>query len=394
VIPAARSFRSERTVRVAGVIGIAGAAATVLGAALDCDRALASYLVAWCTCIVLAVGALAVSLIFYAANARWPAVVRRLLDAVTGAIAPLALLAVPLVLGAPRIWAWIDPSPSLAAEIAPRRAWLEPTGFTLRAVGYLAFWIVIAEIFRAWSRRRDAFPPGQAPLRRDDLDRERGAASALIAPVLLVLTFAAFDWLMSLDPTWSSSAFGLYVITGGLASGLSAVIVLAWRAQATGALPLRGPHFHALGRVLLAFVALWGYVAYFQAFLIQIADLPAEVTFYIARRSGAPHVVSYLLVALHLVLPFGLLLARGAKHRARYLAAVAVMLLVAHVLDMWWLVVPTLVPGAAPSWIDLSALAAVGGLAVAAAAWRVGGTTIVPVGDPYLETGLVYRSTT
>jgi hypothetical protein len=377
-----QAFHSGRTVRIAGTIGAAGAALTAVGLALDVDRALASYLVAWTACVAAAVGALFLALVLHASNATWPAAMRRLIEAVTAAVVPLLLLATPLVVGAPHVWSWIEPSPALAEAIAPRRAWLAPGPFAIRGAVYFAIWLVAAELFRAWSRRRDAFPGGRS------LDRERGAASALIAPVFLALTFAAFDWLMSLDPTWWSSAFGLYFITGALVSGTCCVILVAAHAP----LPLRGPHFHALGRVLLAFVVLWGYVAYFQAFLIQIADLPEEVTFYVARGSGAPRVVSYLLIALHLVLPFGLLLARRAKHRPRYVAAIAVLLLVAHVLDLWWLVVPSLVPDAMPAWTDVTALAAVAGLAVAGAAWRTGGTSLVAVGDPYLEAGLAYRS--
>ncbi len=393
-VTAARVFDGARVIRVAGVLGGVGAAVFAVGVAQDPRRALLAYLAAWAAAVIAAVGGLAVLLIGYAANARWPATVRRLCEAVAAALVPLLVLAVPLVVGARFVWPWIEPAPALAAVIAPRRAWLDPAFAAGRAAVYFVVWIGAAELFRAWGRRRDAAPAVPATANTDALDRERGVASALLAPVGLALTFAAVDALMSLDPTWWSSAYGLYVTTGALGSGLAIVILLAARAQARGALPLVGSHFSALGRLLLAFVALWGYLAYFQAFLIQIADLPEEVTFYAARGHGAVRVVTAVLVVLHLGLPLPLLLARRAKHRPRYVGAIAGALLVAHVVDVWWLVVPSLGGDVGPGWIDLAALAAVGGLTVAATAWRVRGQAIVPVGDPYLATGLAYRTPT
>lgn len=360
-------------------VGIAGAIAIAIGIAVEPQRALAAYLVAWSACVTLAAGAFAFMLIGYAANSRWPAALRRVTETVSLGLAPLAVLAIPLLVLAADVWPWVEPTPELRAELVPKRAYLALPAFAVRTAIYLGVLVVAAEVFRKWSRDRDRVASAT-------LDRERAVASVLLPVVGLVLTFGAFDWLMSLQPTWFSSAFGLYVTTGALCAGLSIVIVIARRT-----LPLRPDHFHALGRLLHAFVILWMYIAFFQAFLIVIADRPDEVTFYIARGRDGWRYVTAAVVILQFALPFPLLVPRRLKFRPGFVAGIAILLIVGHYVDIWWLVLP--VHGAPiPSWTDLAALCAVGGLTTAACAWRAGGVSPLPAGDPHLAEGLAYTS--
>ena len=357
------------------IVGLAGAVAVAIGIAVDPERTLAAYLVAWTTCVTIAAGALAVMLIGYAANARWPAAIRRISETITLGLLPLAVLAIPLLVFAADVWPWVEPSP----ETAAKRAYLSLAPFGVRTTIYLAILVISAEVFRAWSRRRDRVPSAA-------LDRERRVGSALLPVLGLTLTFAAFDWLMSLQPAWFSSIFGLYVITGALSAGLAMTIVLA-----RGRVPIRPDHFHAMGRLLHAFVILWVYIAFFQAFLIVIANRPDEVTFYIARSTDGWRWITAAVVILQFALPFPLLVPRRLKFRPRFVAGIGVMLLVAHYLDMWWLVLP--VHGAPiPSWTDAAALCAVAGLTTAACAWRARGVPLLPSGDPHLAEGLAYTS--
>jgi len=355
-----RDFDGLATVLIAGGLGVLGAIGVALGLAVEPARMLAAYLAAWATALTLAFGGLAVLVIGYAANARWPAVVRRLCETVACGLLPLAALALPLLV----------------------------TGtLGLRSLVYLACFVIPAELLRRWSRDRDRQP-------RPELGRERAFSSAMLPVLGLAITAAAFDWLMSLTPHFWSSGFGLYVLTGALRGGLALVIVLAWRGVATRSMPLAPAHFHALGRVLHAFVILWAYIAYFQAMLIQIANKPSEVTFYIARSSDGWRFVTALLVVLAFALPFPLLVPRRLKRRPAYLGALAVMLLVAHYIDLWWLVLPSAIARPIPSWTDLAALCAVGGLTVAACAYRANAVPLLPVGDPYLADGLAYETPT
>lgn len=363
---------------VAGIAGLVGAAGVVIGCVVEPERAFAAYLAAWCAVAVVAVGGLVMLLIGYAANARWPAAIRRMSEAVALGCLPVALLAIPLLVWPEHVWPWVG---------HPKNAYLTLAFFIPRSVVYLAIFVIPAELLRRWSRRRDELPGIH-------LDRERAFSSAMLPVVGLALTFGAFDWLMSLQPDWWSSAFGLYVICAALLAGLAMIVVLAWRGVASRSVPLTGGHFHAMGRLLHAYVILWTYIAYFQAMLIQIANRPDEATFYVARSHDGWRVVTALLLLLTFALPFPLLFPRRLKRRPAYVGGIAVMLLVANYLDMWWLVIPRISASPVPSWTDLAALLAVGGLTTCACAWRMRGTPLLPVGDPYLADGLAYETTT
>jgi hypothetical protein len=368
-----RGFDARPTALIAGAIGITGWIGVAVGIVIEPRRALAAYLAAWTACATTAIGALALLAIGYAANAKWPAAVRRIDEAIAAAIAPLALLFGPILLFSDDVW-----------PRGPHVVWRTPLAIAMRSIVYLTIFIVPAELLRRWSIRRDAAPAAT-------LDRERRFASAMLPPIGVALTFAAFDWLMAVQPLWESSVFGLYVTAGALVGGLALTAALGMRGVGTRAIPLTPYHFHAMGRLLLAFVALWAYIAFFQAFLIQIANRPDEVTFYITRMTGSWRVVTVAVVALGFALPLPLLVPRRLKLRPRYVGTIAAMLLVGHYLDVWWLVIPAF-DSAVPSWTDLVAGCAVIGLTTAAAAWRAHRVPLLPAGDPSLADGFAYTS--
>jgi hypothetical protein len=373
-----RELDARPVIAIAGIAGVIGAIGIAIGFAVEPERAFAAYLTMWCAVALVAAGGLAMLLIGYAANSRWPAAIRRPSEAVALGCLPVVVLSIPLFVWPEHVWPWVG---------MHKNAYLSLPFFISRSALYFAILVVPTELLWRWSRRRDQVPAGV-------LDRERRLSSAMLPPVGLALTFGGFDWLMSLQPDWWSSAFGLYVICAALLAGLAMIAVLAWRGVATRSMPLTGGHFHAMGRLLHAYVILWTYIAYFQAMLIQIANRPDEATFYVARSHDGWRVVTALLIVLTFALPFPLLFPRRLKRRPAYLGGIAVMLLVAHVFDMWWLVVPRVSPTPMPSWTDLAALLAVGGLTTAVCAWRMRGAPLLPVGDPYLAEGLTYETTT
>jgi hypothetical protein len=303
-----------------------------------------------------------------------------------------------VALGADWLYLWAAPPADLPEPVRVllehKRPYLNLAAFVARAGVYFAVWIVAATLLRLWSRRRDAAPRStQDPA--DALARERGFASAMLVPSGFAITFAAFDWLMSLEPTWFSTMFGIYYFAGGFLGGIALVAVLAFagvRSQAMRDL-VTPNHFHALGRLLLAFTIFWAYVAYFQVFLIQIADRPVEATFYLHRATGGWQAFVYVLAIGHFALPFFLLLPRALKLRPGYVATVAAWILLVCYADVYWLVLPT-AGGLAPHLVDLAALAAVGGLTTAFCAWVQRGVALVPVHDPFLPEGLGYVSPT
>lgn len=404
-----RVFRDRRLGLAGLAAGIAGLALCALGAWRDPVQASFSYLAAYAYVTSLVIGVLAFSMIGRAMGATWVLAVRRLEEAVLAALPAVAVLLAPVIAGAAHLYPWARPAAAhdtgaaehLAHLLHHKAPYLDLGFFTGRSVFYLLAWVLVAELLRRWSLATErahgrAVPKGDAAPATEALDARARAFSAAMLPIFgLTVTFAAFDWLMSLEPEWFSSAYGVYYAAGSLAGGLALLTLLAHQARASGRLAdeLGKYHFHALGRLLLAFVVFWAYIAFFQAMLIDIADRPEEATFYVRRLTGSWEWLTYALVAGHFVLPFVLLLPRPIKYRSRALAGISIWLLVMHYLDLYWLVLPALHPrGAAPHWLDLAALAGIGGMVTALAAWRQYGRSLLVEGHPRMDRALRYRS--
>jgi len=196
------------------------------------------------------------------------------------------------------------------------------------------------------------------------LRRSPKAASAAGLPLAgLGLTFAAFDWLMSLTPAWFSTIYGVYYFAGGFLGALGMVALLAYRGKEREA---AREQYHSLGKLLLTFVLFWAYVAYSQLLIVWIADLPKEVTWYLPRLRGSWGAVGLVLLGGQFAIPFLLLLFRRFNSQARALGYLGAWLLLMHYLDVYWLVMPVLHPaGVHFGWLDLSAALTVVGLGVA-----------------------------
>jgi hypothetical protein len=396
-----RVFRGRAIGLGAAGVAVLGFAGLAIGLATDPARTWLSYVMAFVFAFTVSIGALIFLMIGYAANARWVAVVRRATEIVALPLPALAVLFVPILFGL-EIYPWHAPGPRAPthelAVLHGRAAYMNATGFAVRAAIYFAIVITAASRLRRWSRRRDA-APREAETARPDVEaalgRDRAFASAMLPPVGLALTFASFDWVMSLQPLWYSSIFGIYVFAGGFLAAIAAVTILTARSYRAGEPAITPNHFHALGRLLFAFTVFWAYSAFFQAMLIQIANKPDEVTFFLDRIGGLWTAFVYVLVLGHFALPFLILLPREIKFRPRAMATVAGWLVFVHLVDVYWLVIPSHVHGGMVlSWLDLAALAAVVGTAVAVAAWRQHGVPMIAIGDPCLPEGAAYRSPT
>jgi hypothetical protein len=318
-------------------------------------------------------------------------VLRRFLEHVPAVIPLFAVLFVPIVLGRHHLFPWTTPD-ALGGELRRlaefRRPYLNTGFFTIRAAFYFACWMAVAELLRRWSLRQDT--TGSVALTR--WQRRLGAASL---PLLaLTMSFAAFDWLMSIDPQFQSTIFGVYWFAGSFLATFAVILLAATLSRGDPSQfgsRLSTEHFHSLGKFLLAFTAFWAYIAFSQFLLIWIANVPDEVPWYIVRIGGGWLPVGVFLVVFQFLVPFFLLLSRDLKRSPRALAWVAAGVLVAHWVDLYWLVMPELDPaGPRPSLWDVTAFVGVGGVAIAFALLRMRGSPPVPVRDPYLDDSLRY----
>jgi hypothetical protein len=373
-------------------VAAAGLGLTALGALSNPRQALASYLVAFVDWLGVALGALIMLGAFHAAKARWPIVLRRFLETIPLTIPLFALLFLPIALGLRHLYLWVDPSGltgELLHAVEHKRPYLNVPFFLVRAVLYFALWIGVGGLLRRWSVRQDQ-AGGHALT-----ERQRRLGTVALPFLALTLSFAAFDWMMSIDPRFYSTIFGVYWFAG---SFLSAFAVLVLAAAATRGLPdhfgahLNADHVHSLGKFLLAFTAFWAYIAFSQFMLIWIANIPEEIPWYMVRTGSPWGRLGVFLAVGHFLVPFLLLLSRDLKRDPRRLAWVAGWILVVHALDLHWIIMPRIhEAGPSPSWMDLTAFLGVGAAFLAALVFRMRGAATIPVRDPYLEESLRYQ---
>ncbi|MGI8509500.1 MAG: hypothetical protein ACR2MQ_09260 [Gemmatimonadaceae bacterium] len=366
--------RMARITRAALGVALVGAVLCTVGLFTDLHRMLVSYLFAYAVVVTIVLGCLIQVMMSHVTGAHWFVVLRRITLDLAAPMPALALLLLPILIGVHALYPWAEPgalSAAAAAVVDRKRAWLNVPFFELRAVFYVTVWVVVGELLRRWSLRQDLSSGAEITA---TTRRLRVLSAIGLIAVGLTLTFAAFDWLMSLDPAWYSTIYGVYVFAGGFLAALALIAVVAYAAL-RGNLIVRTAvtpeHFGALGKLLLTFVIFWAYIAFSQYLIIWIGDIPADTPWYLSRARGSWGVLALVVLIGQFALPFIALLSRTLKRRPRALAVLGAWLLLMHVLDMDWLVLPAYEPhGVHPCWRDIAALLLVAGCTVATAAWR------------------------
>jgi hypothetical protein len=368
--------------RVGLAVGLLGLAGTIAGFFAVPDKFYGSYLVAylWMACVPL--GSLALLMLDHIAGGGWGFMVRRVLEASTRTIPLVALLLVPVLLGLDRIYPWADAQIVAADELIQHKArYLNPSAFALRATAYFVIWTLLTLFLNRMSARQD-------------VEGDNGLANrmgTLSAPGLLVWclvgTFAGIDWIMSLDPHWYSSLYGVYffesMALGALAFTVLMAVFLNRGSDLSGV--FRKGHFHDYGNLMLAFTMLWAYFTFSQFLIIWSGNLPEEVPWYLERITESWRGFTIALVVLHFAVPFLLLLTHAVKGHPGRLVVVAGLLLVMRYADYFWQVMPPLHRGS-PHWLDFSVALALGGIWLAVFCWQLGRRNLLPVNDPrYLE---------
>jgi hypothetical protein len=353
------------------VLAVLGLLLLALGLLFDARQALMSYLAAYAAGLSIVLGALMLVMTCNITGARWFAAFRRPAEAIAASTPIFAVLFLPLALGLSRVYPW---APAAAGD---RRIWLNAPFFLVRAAIYFAVWIAVGLLLRRWS-------PGPGAWAAERVDgRTRALSAGGLPAVAFAFSFAAFDWLMSLSPAWFSTIYGVYVFAGGFLGALALLAVVGPRAGRAGSpgAAASADDYHKLGNLLLTFTVFWAYIAFSQFLIIWIADVPQEVAWYVPRLGDGWRWLALVVLVGQFALPFLVLLLRSVKRSPGKLAKVGAWLLVMHYLDVYWLVLPQLHPGGIhPHWLDLAALCAVGGCAVAYVTWLLGRAALVPAG--------------
>jgi hypothetical protein len=360
----------DRPMRMALIIGVVATLISLIGFFVSgAPMFFQAYIIAFCFWIGASLGSLGFLELHFLVGSRWGLAIRRILEASAGTIWLMGILFIPLLLGLSNIFPWAKPGyvPTVAWP-AFQNAYLYLPFFIVRAVIYFAVWILMAANINRLSARRAAAGPGETALK----DRLQGLGAVGLILYVLTMSFAAIDWLMSLQPSWVSTGFGLIIIMGQVLTGLSfAVMVLnllpglslgkRWT-SATTPIPYKD-----LGALLLTLVAGWAYLAYFQLLIIWAGNLPRETNWYVDRTTGGWLAVAIFVVIFQFVIPFAILVSMRARHNLRVLAWLGAILFLTYLVNMFWTIKPAFFPGQfSISWLDIVMPVAMGGLWVAA----------------------------
>ena len=370
-----------RVAKPAGIVGVVALAVAGAGAvAGGADQFFRSYLLGFVFWNGIGLGCLAVLMLQFLTGGAWGIAIRRLLESASRTLPLTAIAFVPLALGLGHLYEWTHGDVVAKDELLHKKAlYLNVPFFLSRALLYFVLWLGIAWLLNRLSAAQDT-NPDRAVTRRLQLT---GAGGLVI--YALTVTFASIDWVMSLEPHWFSTMYGVIFMVsqalGGLALAVATLVLLSRRPPLAGFVQPR--HLHDLGKMLFAFVMFWAYVSYSQYLIVWSGNLPEEIPWYLARFRGGWGWVGLAVLVLQFVVPFALLLSRTANRNPRILFTAAALLVAVRFADICWLVLPAFSPQHfAIHWMDIFVPAGLGGLWIAVFASQIPKRPLLPTGDP------------
>ena len=368
--------------RLALIVGVVGLGLCAVGFSAGREQFFRAWLIAFLFWWGVSLGSLAWMMVHHLSGGQWGVVTRRVFEASSRVLPFMALAFLPVALGVRELYPWARPELVANDEILQHRApYLNISFFYLRAAIYFVLWSALAYLISGWSRKQDSAPGDEGLAIR--MQRLSGGGLLLYG---ITLFFASVDWLMSLDPHWYSTIYGILMLGGqGLASmafTLTVMVLLSRTAPLAGV--FRANHLHDLGKLMLAFVMLWAYFQFSQFLIVWSGNLPEEIGFYLTRIEGAWVYLSAVLILGHFALPFVLLLNRDLK-RSHMVALVAIFVIGMRFVDLFWLMGPRDGHTApALSWINFVTPVALGGIWIAVFLWQLGSRPLLPLGEPEL----------
>lgn len=377
----------EQTRRLAWILIALGIVVCGVGYLVDAERAAFENVVAFLFLASIGGGSIFLVAVEYVGGAVWSVPMRRAVEFLAGVTPIVPLLAIPLLFNMHDLFHWTH-SDAVATDavLQGKTPYLNVPFFMLRFIGVFALWTLFYFLFTRNSVRQD-----QSHDARLTTTNIRLAAGFL--PVFAItVTVLAVDWMMSLEPHWFSTIFGVYYFSGtALAAVAAATLLIVTFHQKGYFTKLRRDHFYSLGALMFAFVNFWAYIAFSQFLLIWYANLPEETFWFMARWQNGWQYASVLLIIVHFAVPYFGLLEQNAKMDLGRLRLMAIWILGAHYLDLYWLIIPTQSTELSISWIAGGFLLLLVGIVLVTLAAKLNRNNLVPVGDPKLERGLQFR---
>lgn len=367
-------------------IGAVGLITSLAGYFINSDQFFFSYLVSFVFFTGIGLAALIMVMIHHITRSSWGTIFRRIPEAMASNFLVWAVFAIPLVLGIHNLYHWSHEDAVISDSILQGKSpYLNTTFFVIRQFIYFAIWGFLGYKLHKISTEMDETNDwGITTLMRK--------ISAPGIPLFAFsVAFASFDWLMSLDPHWFSTMFGVYFFAMFFQAFWPVMILLVFFMQRQGLLQntIGKVHIYDLGAWFFAFTVFYAYIAFCQFLLIYYANMPEETLWYYNRLQGSWKYIAYSLILFRFLVPFVVLLNREAKHNPRILIATSVLVIATHFAEVYWIAMPIMNgQGISFSWMDLTTLLGLGGIFFGLFFNKFKNHSMIPVNDPYLEESL------
>jgi hypothetical protein len=362
------------------VIGGIGMLLLIMGALTSTQQFYQSYLFGFLFWMLFALGCLGVLLLHHLVSGAWGHVIQRMMEAGARTLPFMAVLFIPILFGLQSLFPWSRPEAVAASHLLHKKvAYLNVPFFIVRSAFFFVFWSAVAFLLSRWSRTQDQ--TANPSLTR----RIRMVSGPALVLFVLTATFAGIDWMMSLEPDWYSTIYGMHFIVASALTTLAFCIIgirfLADYKPLSEVLTTR--HYHHLGNLLFAFTILWAYMSFSQYLIIWSGNQVDDNFWYIRRVSPGWQSVAVLLLVGHFFIPFFLLLSRKTKRVIHNLSLIATWILVMRLVDLFWLMMPAFNEHQFTiHWLDVVAPIGIGGIWVAMFIWQLKGQSLLPLHDP------------
>ncbi len=376
--------------RNAMIVGVLFSAVSIAGWFMDSQQFFNSYLVAYIFWLTFALGGLFFTLVNHLAGSHWSIVMRRFTEAAMYSFPLLAIFFIPILFGMHDLYHWThEDVVAKDAILTAKKGYLNITFFTIRAVIYFTIWFLISRLLYKLSLKQDKAPDDKI------IHKLRQYSAPGMILFALTSTFASFDWIMSLEPHWFSTIYGLYFFSGCFLAILCFIIIAGLSVRKKGYLidVFTVEHYHDIAKFIFGFLIFWGYMGFSQYFMIWYANIPEETFWYLERWKNGWDNITLILLFGHFCFPFLALLLRSSKRSFSWLKFVAIWIIVMHYIDIAWLIKPTFFHGHGLtfSWMDLTTILAIGGFFIWNFWHNFASNPLVPVGERRLEASIKFK---
>jgi hypothetical protein len=377
--------------KVGLVLLVVGVFLGIIAFFVDHTRASFNYLISYSFLISIGLGAFFLVTLEYVTDAIWSVPIRRITEFLAAIIPFLAIFVIPILFNMHEIFHWTHEDVVAQDHILQgKSSYLNIPFFTIRTFALIAIWSLFYFVIIRNSSRQDVSGDQK-------LTKINSKLSAIFIPIFAIsISITAVDFLMSIEPHWFSTIFGVYYFSGTVIASLAAVTLATVLLKEKGYLPAKftNDHLYSLGALMFVFVNFWAYIAFSQYLLIWYADLPEETFWFLQRWEGSWATFSILLIIIKFLVPYIILLSQPAKMDPKRLKIAAVWLLFAHLFDLFWLVMPGM-PGMENgyvfSWIDLVFPIATVGFIIFLFSVKAKKQNLIPIGDPKIKRGLDFH---